>query len=73
MPEDFKLDLTEPWQLQLLVQRSVGARDKAFLTFDLGYTLPDHIPARSSSRRSAAPAAAAPAAAPSRRAAAVRR
>ena len=41
VPEDFKLDLAEPWQLQLLVQRSVGARDKAFLTFDLGYTLPD--------------------------------
>ena len=41
VPEDFKLDLAEPWQLQLLVQRSVGARDKAFLTFDLAYTLPD--------------------------------
>ena len=32
VPEEFKLDLTEPWQLQLLVQRNVGARDKAFLT-----------------------------------------
>ena len=41
VPEDFKLDLAEPWQLQLLVQRSVGVRDKAFLTFDLAYTLPD--------------------------------
>ncbi len=41
VPDDFTLDLTEPWQLQLLVQRSIGARDKAFLTFDLGYTLPD--------------------------------
>ncbi|WP_262266337.1 NosR/NirI family protein [Microvirga yunnanensis] len=40
-PEDFRLDLTEPWQLQLLVQRSVGARDKAFLTYDLEYALPD--------------------------------
>jgi len=40
-PDDFTLDLTEPWQLQLLVQRSVGARDKAFQTFELGYTLPD--------------------------------
>ena len=27
--------------LQLLVQRVVGAKDKAWLTFDLGYTLPD--------------------------------
>jgi NosR/NirI family transcriptional regulator, nitrous oxide reductase regulator len=41
VPEDFKLDLTEPWQMQLLVQRNVGARDKAFLTYNLEYTLPD--------------------------------
>ncbi len=41
VPEDFKLDLTEPWQLQLLVQRNIGARDKAFLTYSLDYTLPD--------------------------------
>ena len=41
VPEDFKLDLAEPWQLQLLVQRNVGARDKAFLTYTLEYTLPD--------------------------------
>ena len=41
---------TEPWQLQLLVQRSVGARDKAFLTFDLGYTLPEPVSDATSSR-----------------------
>jgi NosR/NirI family nitrous oxide reductase transcriptional regulator len=41
VPEDFRLDLTEPWQLQLLVQRNVGARDKAFLNYSLEYTLPD--------------------------------
>lgn len=41
VPEEFKLDLTEAWELQLLVQRSVGARDKAFLTYELGYTLPE--------------------------------
>jgi NosR/NirI family nitrous oxide reductase transcriptional regulator len=41
VPEDFKLDLTEPWQVQLLVQRNVGARDRAFLTYTLEYTLPD--------------------------------
>jgi len=41
MPDDFRLDLTEPWQLQLLVQRNVGARDKAFLTYTLEYALPD--------------------------------
>ena len=40
-PDDFTLDLTEPWQLQLLVQRSIGARDKAFLTFEAAYALPD--------------------------------
>jgi NosR/NirI family nitrous oxide reductase transcriptional regulator len=41
VPEDFRLDLTEPWQVQLLVQRNVGARDRAFLTYNLEYTLPD--------------------------------
>jgi NosR/NirI family nitrous oxide reductase transcriptional regulator len=40
-PPEFTLDPTRPWQLQLLVQRSVGVRDKAFLTFDLDYTLPE--------------------------------
>ena len=41
VPEDFAFDPTEPWELQLLVQRATGAREKAFLTFDLAYTLPD--------------------------------
>ena len=41
VPEEFTLDPTNPWQLQLVVQRGVGAREKAFLTFDLAYTLPD--------------------------------
>jgi NosR/NirI family transcriptional regulator, nitrous oxide reductase regulator len=40
-PPEFTLDPTQPWQLQLLVQRSVGARDKAFLTLDLAYSLPE--------------------------------
>jgi NosR/NirI family transcriptional regulator, nitrous oxide reductase regulator len=40
-PPEFTLDPTQPWQLQLLVQRAVGARDKAFLTFDLAYSLPE--------------------------------
>src|SRR6516165_9407013 len=40
-PPEFTLDPTQPWQLQLLVQRGVGARDKAFLTFDLDYSLPE--------------------------------
>lgn len=41
MPDEFKLDPTEPWQLQLLAQRSVGAREKAFLAFELAYQLPE--------------------------------
>ena len=41
VPPEFALDPTEPWKLQLLVQRVVATREKAWLTFDLGYTLPD--------------------------------
>ncbi len=41
-PPEFTLDPTQPWQLQLLVQRSLGGRDKAFLTFDVNYILPDN-------------------------------
>ena len=41
IPEEFKLDLTQPWQIQLLAQRNVGARDKAFVAFDLDYALPE--------------------------------
>jgi NosR/NirI family nitrous oxide reductase transcriptional regulator len=41
LPAEFSFDPTEPWVLQLLVQRVVSAKDKAWLTFDLGYTLPD--------------------------------
>jgi NosR/NirI family transcriptional regulator, nitrous oxide reductase regulator len=41
VPEDFAFDPIEPWELQLLVQRATGAREKAFLTFDLAYALPD--------------------------------
>src|SRR5690606_27733801 len=50
----------EPWELRLLVQRSIGARDKAFLNFDVGYRLPD----RYLKAEAAAPAPATPAAAP---------
>jgi NosR/NirI family nitrous oxide reductase transcriptional regulator len=41
VPLEFTLDPTEPWTLQLLVQRVVATREKAWLTFDLNYTLPD--------------------------------
>lgn len=40
-PPDFDLDPAAPWRLQLLVQRPVGPRDKAFLAFDAEYKLPD--------------------------------
>ncbi len=41
VPPEFTLDPTEPWMLQLLVQRVVATREKAWLTFNLGYTLPE--------------------------------
>jgi len=41
VPEGATLDPAQPWRLQLLVQRATGAREKSFLTFDLGYRLPD--------------------------------
>jgi NosR/NirI family nitrous oxide reductase transcriptional regulator len=67
-PPEFTLDPTQPWQLQLLVQRSLGGRDKAFLTFDINYTLPDQYMRREQRavtvpESAAAPAAQAPAAA----------
>ena len=58
VPTDAGLDPTQPWTLQLLVQRAIGARDKAFLTFELGYTLPDPYLVFA---QAPAPAAAAPA------------
>jgi len=69
-PPEFTLDPTQPWQLQLLVQRSLGGRDKAFLTFDLNYTLPDRyirreqravtVPENAAAPASSAPVANAP-------------
>ena len=40
IPANAEFDPAEPFRLQLLVQRAVGAVEKTFLTFDLGYTLP---------------------------------
>jgi NosR/NirI family transcriptional regulator, nitrous oxide reductase regulator len=42
IPADAGFDPTKPFRLQLLVQRAVAATEKAFITFDLGYQLPDH-------------------------------
>ncbi len=40
MPADFTFDVTAPWEIQLLVQRTLGAREKAVIPFNLGYALP---------------------------------
>ena len=68
-----EFDPAAPWRLQLLVQRSVGALEKAFVTFGLDYRLPQRFtkaaapaapPAAAAVPASAAATTAAPAAAP---------
>ncbi len=41
LPENVAFDPTRPWRLELLAQRAVSALDKAFMTFDVTYRLPD--------------------------------
>ena len=41
IPADSGFDPAAPWRLQLLVQRAVGAVEKTFVTYDLGYRLPE--------------------------------
>jgi NosR/NirI family transcriptional regulator, nitrous oxide reductase regulator len=41
VPDNASFDPAAPWRLQLLVQRAIGGRDKAFLTSDVSYALPD--------------------------------
>lgn len=43
IPADSGFDPAKDFRLQLLVQRAVGPVDKAFLTFDLGYKLPERF------------------------------
>lgn len=43
IPAATGFDPIEPFRLQLLVQRAVGAIEKAFITFDLGYRTPDRF------------------------------
>ncbi|MEZ5810155.1 MAG: 4Fe-4S binding protein [Rhizobiaceae bacterium] len=43
IPAEMAFDPAEPFRLQLLVQRAVGAIDKVFVTFDLGYRVPDRF------------------------------
>ena len=40
VPAEFMFDVTAPWEIQLLAQRTLGTREKAVIPFDLGYTLP---------------------------------
>ncbi|WP_159990442.1 NosR/NirI family protein [Pelistega ratti] len=40
-PEDVNFNPAEPWRLQLMIQRTLNVNDKAFVTSDLHYTLPD--------------------------------
>lgn len=55
VPEDASLDPVKPWRLQLMVQRVLSVSDKAFVTFDLPYELPQAY-----TRSVAPPAASAP-------------
>ncbi|WP_073034651.1 NosR/NirI family protein [Roseovarius pacificus] len=41
IPADTGFDPTEPFRLQLLVQRDVAAIERVFTTFEMGYRLPD--------------------------------
>ncbi len=41
IPADSGFDPTEPFRLQLLVQRDVAAIERVFTTFEMGYRLPD--------------------------------
>jgi NosR/NirI family nitrous oxide reductase transcriptional regulator len=47
LPAESKFDAAKPWQLKLLVQRSTGALQKAFLMFDLRYMPPEKYLKRS--------------------------
>lgn len=40
IPVGAQFDPAAPWRVVLLVQRTIGARDKAFLSFDLNYAVP---------------------------------
>lgn len=64
IPAEFGFDPAEPWSLQLLVQRSVGALESAFLPFELSYRPPERYIETHEAEVAAAPEPA-PAPAPS--------
>lgn len=41
VPQEFTFDLTQPFDLQMLVQRNTEGRDKAIIPYNLSYVLPD--------------------------------
>lgn len=41
IPSDVGFDPTKPWRIQLLTNRAVGAIEKLFITYELGYNLPE--------------------------------
>ena len=43
IPAEMGFDPAKPFRLQLLVHRAIGAIDKVFVTFDLGYRTPDRF------------------------------
>ena len=63
VPQDAPFDPVAPWRLQLMVQRVLSVSDKAFVTFDLDYALPDVYTraAPASAGAAAGPATATPA------------
>lgn len=42
IPADKAFDPVEPWRIELLVGRATGPTSKAFLTFDMPYSVPEH-------------------------------
>lgn len=64
VPEGVEFDPAAPWRLQLLVQRQIGALDKAFVSFELEYRLPESY-TKEAPGAAPGPAPAAPAGAPS--------
>ena len=58
IPPGSEFDPAAPWRLQLLVQRATGALEKAFVTFELPYQLPErYTKAAPGASKPAAPAA----------------
>ncbi len=58
VPEGAEFDPAAPWRMQLLVQRAISALDKAFVSFDLPYQLPQKYTRATAAAAPSAPAAA---------------